>query len=498
MSKYGASLYNFLFNSFNSAIVIINGIIMVPIYFHYFPVSVYGAWLASGNLIAMIGLLESGFSSVITQKMAAAINKGDNTEYRTLAGANIISAGILSIVIFLIALCLAPFIADIVNVEDEYASDITWAFILSALSSAIMIFVLLFGAFPQVWQETKQVGTINTICNIVAIASLVLYLLLGFGVISLGLSYVTRSTLNLIWQGQWIYSRHKKKSEGDFIFSLNRVWRLTKDCFYPFLSRLANVFMTHSTSLILAAFLNPSLAAIYDLTAKITLVLMGFLNMANGSFFALFSLTLSKGDKLEAESVINKVTCFVSCLIVGALIFATCFSKPFINLWVGLDKFGGDWLLIAIVFSYAIAQYKSFFNNLLFSAGLINKSSILDIGCLITYFLSLLVTLDTFEQYAIPMSMGFTNLCFVWLYINLQKKYLQLNISRALGYLIKSITYPCVIIAVYMVIQLSVSDYIAQAVFFAFAILFYFSYILMNKESRQITLLIFNKIVNNK
>lgn len=68
MSTYKASIYNYLFNSINAIIVIINGIVMVPIYFHYMSVSTYGAWLATGNMVAMLGLLESGFSSVITQK----------------------------------------------------------------------------------------------------------------------------------------------------------------------------------------------------------------------------------------------------------------------------------------------------------------------------------------------------------------------------------------------------------------------------------------------
>ena len=56
MSVYKASIYNYIFNSINAIIVIINGIVMVPIYFHYMSVSTYGAWLATGNVVAMLGL----------------------------------------------------------------------------------------------------------------------------------------------------------------------------------------------------------------------------------------------------------------------------------------------------------------------------------------------------------------------------------------------------------------------------------------------------------
>lgn len=498
MSKYGASLYNFLFNSFNSVIVIINGIIMVPIYFHYFPVSVYGAWLASGNLIAMIGLLESGFSSVITQKMAAAIGSGNNLDYRMLAGANMISAVILSSIILLLALCLSPFVAGIVNVDPEYSSDITWAFVLSAFSSALSIFLSLINAFPQVWQETKINGAFNPIGAIIGIVSLVIYLTCGIGVVSLGLSYVTRSFFMLLFQGRWIYRRNKQRNDGSFIYSMDSVLKLIKDCIYPFISKLAGIFMGHSTSLIIAAFLNPVLAAIYDLTGKIASVLMSSLGMVNGSFFALFSITISKGDKKDTENVVNKVSSMVSCLIVGAIILGICFSKPFINLWVGLDKFGGDWLLIAIVISAAITHFKSFYNNLLFSAGLINKSSILDIICLVSYFLSLLATLSRFEQYALPISLAFSNLCFVWLYINLLKKNVNINMATAISLFIKSFAYPTPIIIIYMLIDLDVSNYVSQSLFFLFAIAYYMGYIVLNRESRQAMIAVYNKIVYKK
>ena len=57
--------------------MIVNGIVMVPIYFKYMSISTYGAWLATGNVIAMLGILESGFSFVITQKMSVTLEDKD-------------------------------------------------------------------------------------------------------------------------------------------------------------------------------------------------------------------------------------------------------------------------------------------------------------------------------------------------------------------------------------------------------------------------------------
>ena len=158
MSNYKASIYNYLFNSINSVVVIVNGIVMVPIYFHYMSVATYGAWLATGNVVAMLGLLEGGFSFVITQKMSAAIAHNDTNRFCKLAGSNILSAVIISLAILLLGLSLSPFITSWINISEDIKNEIHTAFIVSLVATCISIFTNLYCAFPQVWQETKQVG----------------------------------------------------------------------------------------------------------------------------------------------------------------------------------------------------------------------------------------------------------------------------------------------------------------------------------------------------
>ena len=158
MNKYSASLFNYLFSSINSIVIIVNGIIMVPIYFKFMSVSTYGAWLATGNIAAMLGLIESGFASVITQKMSVAIAEKDNNKFLNLAGANIYTAVLMASFLLLLGLSISPFVANWVNAEETIQRAITIAFIVSLISAAISLIVTLLGAFPQVWQETKTIG----------------------------------------------------------------------------------------------------------------------------------------------------------------------------------------------------------------------------------------------------------------------------------------------------------------------------------------------------
>ena len=466
MSIYKASIFNYLFNSINSVIVIINGIVMVPIYFHYMSVSTYGAWLATGNVVAMLGLLESGFASVITQKLSTAIAQKDEEKFRKLAGANILTAIFLAVVIFVLGISISPFITDWINVTGDIASDIRVSYIIALASSCIGLMVSLFGAFPQVWQDTKNVGMINTFVNIISIVSLIVALLCGCEVMSIAISYLVRSLLNLTLQGSWIIRNWKKKNIATPIIEVQESVLLAKQCAYPFLSKLSGVLMNNTQSFILAHFMNPVLAVIYDLTAKICYVACSFVSMTNGSFFALFSLTMASKDQKKIESVLTTTTNFflISLAIVG--LYSICFTEPIARYWVGLDKFGGTWLLVVIVVAKLIYQMKGYCNNILYSGGLINTSAKLDIMCMSLYVLLLLAIIKTMQEYAIPLATIGSSLFFIGWYVRLMAVKLSLNVSILLKETTKAIILIIPFVVAHYMLNIDYNNLKLYAVYF--------------------------------
>jgi len=429
MSKYKASIFNYLFNSINAIVMIVNGIIMVPIYFKFMPVSTYGAWLATGNVVAMLGLVESGLSGVITQKMSVAIAEKDDKKFFQLAGANIYTALLMALIVFVLGLSISPFIADWINADEDIKHSITIAYNVSLISAAISLVTSLIGAFPQVWQETKTIGILATVVNVIGVISLVIYLYLGFGVVSLALGYLTRAILNLLGQGSWIFVKWRKLKLSRPTYNFATVKELLKDCFYPFLSRTSSVIMQNSQSFIIALFISPTVAAVYDITSKIASVACSFVSMANGSFFALFSLTFASKNKNEINNLVQRVSLFFLTVLFSALLYSMIFSKPIVHLWVGLDKYGGELLLGFIIISLLITQLKQYFNNLLYAGGLINKSAKLDVLSMILYIALLLLIVKSAQIYAVPIATFGSGIFFIGMYLRLLNKDLHVDID---------------------------------------------------------------------
>ena len=476
--------------------MIINGIILVPLYFEFMQVSTYGAWLATGNVVAMLGLVESGIASVITQKMSVALAAKRDKHFIQLASANFFTGFLISISIFLLGLVFSPFIADWINADDLIHKEITIAFIISLASSSIALIVSFIGVFPQVWQDTKTTGLLSTIVNIFGVISLILYLHLGFGVVALALGYLTRSILNLLTLGIWVLLKWKVKKLPKLTFNILVIKMLLRDSFYPFLNKISNVIMGNSQSFIIAIFISPSIAALYDITSKIAIVGSNFVGMINSSFFGLFSLTFASKNKIEINNLIKRVSVFFITILFTLLLYALVFTKPFIHFWVGLDKYGGDLLLFFIVASILVTHLKKYFNNLLYTGGLIKKSAILDIMSMLLYVLSLLALVKPAGIYAIPIAISFSGIIFIGMYLKLMKKYLYIDIKSLFKIILNLmlITIPFVII--HYLLQLNLLSFFS---FIIYGILFTIAYMSVLGVTNKVFLkMLFLKMKNEK
>jgi len=494
MTKYYASAHNYLFNSSNAIIMIVNGIIMVPVYFKFMPVSTYGAWLATGNVVAMLGMIESGFGSVITQKMSVAIAEKDFKKFNQLAGANIYTALLFALGLLIVGLSISPFIAYWINADETIRQSITIAYIISLTSAAISLFVSLMGAFPQVWQETKAVGIITTVVNVLGILSLLIYLYLGFGVVSLALGYFTRAVLNLIGQGTWILSKWRKMNLSRPRFNLTVIIELLRDCFYPFLSRFSGLIMGNSQSFILALFVNPTLAAVYDISSKIAVVSSSFVNMINGSFFALFSLSFASKNKSEINNLIKKVSIFYLTVLVSGLMYSMLFTEAIVHFWVGLEKYGGNMLLTFIVIALLINQLKFYFSNLLYTGGLINEAAKFDIMSMVLYVIVLLIIIKPTQIYAIPIATFVSGIVFLGFYLKLLKRYLLVEIHEILKISFRILIVVLPFIVVHFVLKIDLLNIKTLIVYLlSFSVLYVMVLMLMN---RQLLVQLFLKIKN--
>lgn len=395
---------------------IVNGIIMVPLYLKYMPLSTYGAWLASGNVIGLIGVVESGFSTVITQKMAVAYALNEKEQFGRLATANFVVAFLMAFIIFLGGLAFCNFIPNWINAEGRIHQELKWAILISSLATASTILFSLVGVIPQVIQKTFFVGVINTLSIILGLSVTFFSIINDVGIVSIALGYFTRSFTNFIATSIHVKGLWVQYDLPPLRYSAQVVKELINACILPFVAKLSSTIVNNSQNFIIANTISPASAAIYEITSKIVTVIRMFVNMMNGSVMSSFALIFANEDINYQKESYKKLSVVFFTLLFSGMLFSYLFTQPIIHFWVGDDKFGGYLLLGLIILASLTTEIKSFFNNLLMSMGLIKHTAKLDIYNSGIFIVSLVVFNQFFPLLSIPLSILSSSFLFMLLF----------------------------------------------------------------------------------
>lgn len=414
--KSKAAIYNYLFSSTGAIFAIVTGIVMVPYYLKYISLSEYGSWLASGNIVAMFGILESGIAGIITQKLAIEFSAKNYRNFGALTFSTIVLGSGIFLIISFAGLFIYKFIPNWVNAPNESASVLSIAVLLSFFSAGFSILFSFCGAFAQAWQETFWSGISNLLSFLISIVIIVLALNYGLGIISIALGYLTRSCLNFLGQLSYIFYKWKKLNLTGLVYSLKTTRKLIIVATFPLLSKISNTVVNNSQSFIIANAISPASAAIFDFTGKIISIVKIFINIFYGSIFGgLAHVFVSNNSEYIKETYLKIYNIFSVILIVG-LTISCIFSREIITLWVGESNFGGIYLVLLITISTYFTERKNFAVNLLFASGEFKTTSIADIINSIMYFSFIYLSINYCGILALPISLLLSGVIMVYYY----------------------------------------------------------------------------------
>ena len=378
ISKKKASIVNLLFNYANAIFAIINGLVLVPMYLRYFSVGTYGSFLSSGNIVAMLGLLEGGTSLVLTQRLSGSYAKKDLNTFSNQMGAGLFISISLTGLLILVGLGLFPFIADWVKAEPKEYKHLQYAFLLSAIGAGLSITFNNISAVFQSWLKVHISGATNLISILLGVASTLLGLKLGLGVVSIPLGILVRSFFGVTVLSISLLIILKKENYPPIRIGKLHCIELMKSALPVLGGNIAKSLVTNSQLLIITQFINPTASAVFFITGRIYLVCDSFLAPIGSSIFSSISQIVGEGniDKIKR----NLTSIFILFSAFAAVILSSSFvlNKAFISILLGPDKFGGVALSAFLCVNMFLNTRFDFLNFNLFALGIFGKTVLYD------------------------------------------------------------------------------------------------------------------------
>ena len=415
------SIANFSFLFFTS-------IVLLPYYFQFISSEDYGIWLSGISLLSLASVLEANISLIITQQLGSKwVNKEISEFSKYLVAALILGILIFSLIIFA-TYFLKDLIFHLISSNITQISLFSKAFIIYSFSLGFGILNSFIGSVTQVFLKTKWPPVYSLFSAILAVYYT--YWAVSFqGVLALAWGLLIRHLVYFFLIS--IYSFVLLKRERiPFFFEKNYLNKIVKSIVLPFLSKIGMTIAINSQNFIVGVTIAAATVTIFDITKKIPFIIIMLINMVGVSTFTSFSLFYSEQKSNKPNQYTKYYFTLIRILLLFSLSFAFILGKDFVNIWVGLDKFGGDFLLALICFTALLDQIRISLSQQYYTFGDYNFTAITDAMFAIAFLLFVFILIPIFQLNGIVLAGIFANiLYFIFCFFYEKYKNISLIIS---------------------------------------------------------------------
>jgi len=376
-SRRSAAYVTLIGGYINIGVVIVQGLLLVPLYLKYIGPQLYGAWLGSGNTIGWLAVIDLGLASLMIQRMGFAHGRGDRSLVSQYLTTGLLTQLALVTILFVGAVAISSWIPGLMGIEGTDSDVLAGCIVLAGVASGLNILNNSVTGFAMALQRTLVMSVVALTGAVVGIGVTISLLLLGLGLWALPLGWVARNGSALI--GNAIYAASLYRSEVRVPLQLNRQVLRDFGTISPvmFLAKLGGAFAERSEAALIAIFVQPELTTVYVLTRRTADVVKLILDRFGAATFAGFANLIGTGQKTRASGVYQEIMDLFAPIAVLLIILYLSANQTFMSLWVGPELFGGQLLTTLIGLSVLVATGSNLINYLYGATGQIARGSLI-------------------------------------------------------------------------------------------------------------------------
>ncbi|OJU98169.1 MAG: hypothetical protein BGO12_21510 [Verrucomicrobia bacterium 61-8] len=352
-------------------------LVTVPINVHYIPVDLYGAWIASGNILAWATVIDPGLSTVIQQQAAAAYGGGDLKLLGRITGGGVAMNTLVATILVFVASFLVLFLPSILGIPADKLpyGELQMACWVSCIGFFFNVAAYAITAVCLGIQSSVAVGTIFLV-GLIGSFILQIYLVMhGWGPMGIALATVFRGVVVLVGDG--IYLGYRFLQEKIPVLWDSAVTRkLLSLVSFTFASKTVATFASNLDSLLIVRLISPE-AAVAMRSTRSTVDICSSLVSRPAAGVAPVVSHLAGAGELESKRHqlvrLIKYSIWICLLAVTGLI---ALNKTFVTLWVGAALYAGNPTTLVLCLSLFVVALAGLFSNLTTAIGEIRSTSV--------------------------------------------------------------------------------------------------------------------------
>ena len=412
-NKVKSASYNFIFNFSSFFFTILTSLLLIPFYLEYISLSDYGAWLASSAAIGMIGLLDPGIGTILTQRLSVLYEHKDDENFSDLFNATIFIGLAMFVVSTIIGFLFIELAIGVMKYSGDMSNDIYIGLIYVVLAVSLTPLNTIVGSVLQARHDTLYAGISLLVSTLIAFIVLIVGFITEHGIVTLGFAIFIITICNLLIQS------YRLITSGGVKNTL-RVWPrkelaidIMKRSSYLYVPKGSSIVANNAEVALIGALISSEMSAVYILSKKIFQITSMLIDRIGSAVFAGVSGAFSSNENARKNSALNKIL-FMSILIGSTgVALSLGAGEQFVKIWINESAYAGNLLFALIGFAVLSESRSVLLRTLLIANNLVERVAIiqsleifLKIGIMWTLMSSLGVT-------AIPIATIVTSLIII-------------------------------------------------------------------------------------
>ncbi|MET1054835.1 MAG: MATE family efflux transporter [Pedobacter sp.] len=370
--------WNFIFQYGYVITNIINSVILLPLYLKRIDSSTLGLWLATGNILAWMTLADPGVGDVLQQKIAQLRGQNSDREIGLTIGSGLsASAGILAISV-IAGFVFYFLIGTIINKDVSKYDGLQVALLVSIIATGMSLVSFSLSGINQGMHNSAPVAIGSLTANFLFLITNVVLLYLGFGVISIAASNLTRA----LYINVFNFTALKKvlnREKLSIIFDGTHFKKFIKIFSFTSVSRIIGGFAASMDMIVLARFVNPAMITVFEINKRPIQMTQSLIGRHSVALMPVISHANGKGD---TEGIKNLIDTQFKYYTYAAIFIALCFILNYhslITAWTGEGKYAGNTIVYLLIGNFFFDLLGYFMANMGYALGDIKMNSFINI-----------------------------------------------------------------------------------------------------------------------
>lgn len=335
-----AAVVNLGFHWLGAGLLVLQGLLVTPLYARLIPLDLLGAWMATGNVLAWLSLIDPNISRILQQKVARAYGKGDAPSVKSLS----MAGHVLGMGVALAMSGLTPFVRTAIGLvpgAKESGAELEASVVVAVLASSVLVASFAPMSVNLGLQNMVQVGVITVLATSAGLATSILGLLNGWGLVALPAGLLCRATILFVGNLVSVYKRQ----------GIYDTWRLGPDLpalkeivvpsGFTFVEKVGVAMTSQVEPLAIAYAAGPVNTAQYTITSRpLEPVRIAVDRVLPALGPGLSHLAGDRGNHAVAD-VIGKVYGPLGGVVSIGVAAVTVASGPLVSTWAGAGTFAG-------------------------------------------------------------------------------------------------------------------------------------------------------------